>query len=1828
MTISPVSRPGSSFDRVLAAVEQAGLRHKVTRGTHIQAECPTHPDTNPSLSIDYEPGEGRTLIHCQTNSCDAVEITAALDLSWPQTYDNYEDPETFAERRKREREEERRTGKRTAKPTSRPRSARPRPKLPKGRLPGRLTRVAPRPLSRWEIREVYDYTDLDALVIHQEVRHQRQVEAVDPGTGQSSVKVEKSFTQRWPDNKGGWLEKTPAGFTPVLYRLPDLGGWIEQGRTIWLLEGVKDTERFLGLGEAATTNPSGAGNFKPAQAESLAGAHLRVVVDHDLAGYRRGVRLASMLTVAADVGYYLPVPAGRHQDASDHLDAGHGLDDFVEVSVEVLQQLARVAEAEDAATLAADAATEAAARDDRVQGTTAKTAEADARFAARWAAETGKLLVRALTAYEDGRAAHATLARTTSVAAGAGSPVDLVDRLVQAVRECQDWVRAAHDSAGVDVPAELADYLVEIVVPSVDSDAEDGNWGEPDDEADVESNVVEHPTSSRLPGPSSLIQMSRGTWGFELGGPERRPRGVYQLVDGRWTFMAPLPHLHSRIVNRDGFGRRSGTYYLISAEPDSDKVLVGHDELVRHTWPNLLDLAVSHDDKILKAATTALEAAARLETEVVEGTPRVGANGMISVPVPETLPPGYLRTSDLGRAEALMGWGELLSQVALSPRMALVLGASAIGPFLHGLKGQSHLVSMHGDMNLGKSVTMEAAAAIWGNPGDEATGGVKMSWNLTGQGPTTFLGELGTLPAFFDEHGMAAPKSNSEWGELIFRITQGASRGRPAPNGRIGFHQGRQWHGVLVSSGNSRLMDGVGAGDKSGTQRRVVELAAPFTLSQTHSEAIEAIVGKVFGHLGLEILARHSLGTVRTHMQRAGELLGPFEHESATAQRMLEHMQAHVAGALILDEICGTDVLTGAALAGAQEYLADWSAPVHDADRIIDWLNDSLFREPARWPTVAQHIESISAAAPWSPDGEARSVIAVGGVDRNRLGVVANDGSWVAVVPTVWETMCTEELKVDSDGACRTLVERGVLMLQGSGDKHGNRTNQCNVKIGKTSKRMYKLSYAHLVPNEPEDTWEPPTPPAPTDTTPSTAPDTTAGTDDAAAASGCDPDSPADEVSDLSESSGVVTGETVTGNLVTVTGAVTGQVTGDTPPLTCEVTGVTGVTGEISHVGARTRINPQSTNETSTEADPSADEIICLDPDRKRPGCVVCGVTVGQLVNGVPVHLGPCLTKLTNTGDANADVDAGIQGHGLGLVPGQVPGAAPGVTCAVPGVPGTADTPDTETNLVDEPVSVHTTPPQRGRPEDGPRWRSPVAVLDEEQLHLPGGEVVAWPASYEDLGDLAVMAGRGQLRLGHGGGETLPDAGQIWVTSPATLERLGLPGELQLGTDISDLDAAASRKVILAAIATYSDLPAVAGARDKGWEIGVAGDLDVWTFCRHPDLLPNGVRIVVMPWIRDRMREVPLLAQATTVEELADNLAAAAHTLGVPYLIHPGLTAHKLIHHTRPPRLNPGGLSGTRADRVAVVRDTASELPGFYRNTSDQRFKTIESDYAWWRPMSSLMAAERDAEFVHVYDRKASYLTEWASWDLGVEDLEHRTGDDAVWDGKENAGLWLIERDWGTWPEPMLPEPTWEAVVEGASPGQTRVWVTTPTLVSMRKVGVTPTVTESYTWAIHVRYLDKAAERLKVARNHPNPAVAATAKQLYSVGSGRFGRNDGAFSHDPLWRPDWYDHIRAGARLKILLTLLGVKKRSDVLPLAVGRDSIVFASDERDPVKAWPGNPASLGDTPGLWAPEASGLLGPWGPVHLPEQRPGSPMRWRNVAALADLTNHKRGEQW
>lgn len=118
----------------------------------------------------------------------------------------------------------------------------------------------------------------------------------------------------------------------VLYRLPEIITAAAEGRTVYVVEGEKDVDRLRALGHVATCNPGGAGpgKWRSEYSRHLTGAHVIVIADRDTPGQEHARAVASSLTGhAASIRLTMPAVAQEGADLTDHLAAGHTIDDLL-----------------------------------------------------------------------------------------------------------------------------------------------------------------------------------------------------------------------------------------------------------------------------------------------------------------------------------------------------------------------------------------------------------------------------------------------------------------------------------------------------------------------------------------------------------------------------------------------------------------------------------------------------------------------------------------------------------------------------------------------------------------------------------------------------------------------------------------------------------------------------------------------------------------------------------------------------------------------------------------------------------------------------------------------------------------------------------------------------------------------------------------------------------------------------------------------------------------------------------------------------------------------------------------------------------------------------------------------------------------------------------------------------------------------------------------------------------------------------------------------------------------------------------------------------------
>jgi len=154
----------------------------------------------------------------------------------------------------------------------------------------------------------------------------REIEAVHRYTDANGKPFEvvrfrpKAFAQRRPDGKGGYVWNLN-GIVPTLYHEDNLKKAKENAEHIYVVEGEKDADRLWGFGLVATTNPMGAGKWRPEYSNTLANAEVIILPDKDQAGRNHAADVAASLYSKAKSLKVVELP-GPGKDVSEWLDQG------------------------------------------------------------------------------------------------------------------------------------------------------------------------------------------------------------------------------------------------------------------------------------------------------------------------------------------------------------------------------------------------------------------------------------------------------------------------------------------------------------------------------------------------------------------------------------------------------------------------------------------------------------------------------------------------------------------------------------------------------------------------------------------------------------------------------------------------------------------------------------------------------------------------------------------------------------------------------------------------------------------------------------------------------------------------------------------------------------------------------------------------------------------------------------------------------------------------------------------------------------------------------------------------------------------------------------------------------------------------------------------------------------------------------------------------------------------------------------------------------------------------------------------------------------------
>ena len=167
-----------------------------------------------------------------------------------------------------------------------------------------------------EIANIYGYCDEKGELLYEVVRY-----------------YPKDFRQRKPDGHGGWTWKL-GDTRRVLWKLPKVLEAAKAGERVAIAEGERDVEALEAKGLVATTNPGGAGKWRPEYTEALRGAQVGIFADKDEPGRRHAADVARSLEGIAASVKILEGAVGK--DIAEHFAHGKELSDVIDVTETVV----------------------------------------------------------------------------------------------------------------------------------------------------------------------------------------------------------------------------------------------------------------------------------------------------------------------------------------------------------------------------------------------------------------------------------------------------------------------------------------------------------------------------------------------------------------------------------------------------------------------------------------------------------------------------------------------------------------------------------------------------------------------------------------------------------------------------------------------------------------------------------------------------------------------------------------------------------------------------------------------------------------------------------------------------------------------------------------------------------------------------------------------------------------------------------------------------------------------------------------------------------------------------------------------------------------------------------------------------------------------------------------------------------------------------------------------------------------------------------------------------------------------------------------------------
>jgi hypothetical protein len=215
---------------------------------------------------------------------------------------------------------------------------------------------------------------------------------------------------------------------------------------------------------------------------------------------------------------------------------------------------------------------------------------------------------------------------------------------------------------------------------------------------------------------------------------------------------------------------------------------------------------------------------------------------------------------------SLANWQKAATFVAADiPELHTAIAASFAGPLMTLGGGTGGCIAFVGPSGVGKTSAFVAGATVWGNPQD-----TMISLDDTSNYQSMFLGQIRSLPLYWDEAKIATKEKQLELVSMLHKLTQGRDKGRLTANVQI--RPTSEWNTIFPLATNDSVIDMIAAQDrqKSATMLRCLEVnVPPRDIARTvNAEQVIANLQLNYGEAG-RVYARY----LATHIKSVKDII-------------------------------------------------------------------------------------------------------------------------------------------------------------------------------------------------------------------------------------------------------------------------------------------------------------------------------------------------------------------------------------------------------------------------------------------------------------------------------------------------------------------------------------------------------------------------------------------------------------------------------------------------------------------------------------------------------------------------------------------------------------------------------------------------------------------------------------------------------------------------------------------------------------------------------------------------------------------------------------------